>query len=418
MKIAIVNQYCDLILPPVQNSVGACTYGIARHLAKEADVQVFGLVQDGGPSREVEDQGVRYRLLAPTAMDRRIMYRFDRLAKFYRLFNGGMTIPPSAAGWVYPGYGRAVADAVAADGVDIVFFQHNSQYIPTVRRRANRAKLVLNVHHELYPQCNHRALARRFRHLDQVTAVSAFVADYVARNFPRVTPAPIPVSNGFDMTEFQAAPPQRSGGARIMYAGAVSPEKGVHVLVEAFRTVAGRFPDAHLDIFGSLSSRPLNEVFPQKGDPLLGELVKFYDSDYIAHLKGLLPPDMADRVTFRGNVPREELVRGYYEADIFAFPSLWNEGFGLPPIEAMAAGTPVVATRTGALTETVKDGQTGLLVDRNDPDALAEALCWILQNRGNAADMGQAARLETLAERSWGAAAKKLLEVFSELLAR
>lgn len=418
MKIAIVNQYCDLILPPVQNSVGACTYGVARHLAREADVQVFGLAQDGGPGREVECQGVRYRLLAPTRIDQHIMSRFDRLTKLYRPFNEGMTIPRSAAGWVYPSYGRAVADAVAVDRVDVVFFQHNSQYIPTFRRRAPQAKLVLNVHHELYPQCNHRMLARRFRHVDQMTAVSAFVADQVARSFPGVMPTPIAVSNGFDMDEFQADPLTRPSGGRIMYAGAVSPEKGVHVLIKAFCTVATRHPDTRLDIFGSLSSRPLYEVFPQKGDPLLPELRRFYDGDYIAHLKGLLPQHIADRVTFWGNVPRQDLVRGYYEADIFAFPSLWNEGFGLPPIEAMAAGTPVVATRTGALTETVKHGHTGLLVQRNDPDGLADAICQLLENKEKASQMGRVSRAAMRNERAWDTTAEKLLEIFSSLLAR
>lgn len=421
LKIAIVNQYCDLILPPVQNSVGACTYGIAPRLATEAEVQVFGLAQDGGPTLDFKDQGVRYRLLATSTADRLLMRNFDRLAMLYRPLNGGMTIPRSAAGWVHPGYGREVAQELARGAFDIVFFQHNSQYIPVVRSKNPHTKLVLNVHHELYPQCNHRVLAGRFRHLDRVTTVSDFVAQQVARSFPRIKPAPIVVSNGFETTEFEPSP-QRSGtkavGHRIMYAGAVSPEKGVHVLIEAFRIVASHLPTARLDIFGAQSSRPLNEIFPQQGDPLLSALMPFYQGNYIAHLKSLLPREMANRVAFRGNVPREELVRGYYEADVFAFPSLWNEGFGLPPIEAMAAGTPVVASRTGALTETVEDGRTGILVNRNDPRALAEALLDILQDSGRAATMGQSARDNILSERSWDAAATKLLKVFSALLNR
>lgn len=420
MKIAIVNQYCDTILPPVQNSVGACTYGIAQRLAKEAEVQVFGLTHDGGPSQDFMDQGVRYRLLAASIPDLMLMRKFNRLAKLYRPFNGGMTIPRSTAGWVFPGYGHKVAHELATGAFDIVFFQHNSQYIPTVRRRNPRAKLVLNVHHELYPQCNHRALARRFRHLDRVTAVSDFVAQQVARCFPEIKPAPIVVSNGIETKDFERSP-HRPGtqpvGHRIMYAGAVSPEKGVHVLIEAFRLVASQLPTARLDIFGALSSRPMNEIFPQRGDPLLSALAQLYQGDYIAYLKSQLPEEIADRVVFRGNVPREELVRGYFEADVFAFPSLWNEGFGLPPIEAMAAGTPVVATRSGALTETVEDGRTGILVDRNDPGALAEALLGLLQDSARAAAMGQVARGKILSERTWDSTATNLLELFHALLA-
>jgi glycosyltransferase involved in cell wall biosynthesis len=419
MKIAIVNQYCDIILPPFPNSVGACTYGIASRLATEAEVQVFGLNHDGGPTQDFMDQAVRYRLLAASALDLLLMRNFNRLAKLYRPFNRGMTIPRSAAAWVHPGYGHEVARELAREAFDIVFFQHNSQYIPVVRRGNPNAKLVLNVHHELYPQCNHRLLARRFRHLDRVTAVSDFVAQQVARCFPEIKPAPFTVSNGIETTEFEASP-QRSEtetvSHRIMYAGAVSPEKGVHVLIEAFRIVAPHFPTARLDIFGALSSRPLNEMFPQQGDPLLAELAPLYQSDYIAHLKSLLPEELGDRVAFRGIVPREELVRGYYEADVFAFPSLWNEGFGLPPIEAMAAGTPVVATRAGAMTETIEDGRTGILVDRNDPRALAGALFGLLQDRSKSSAMGQAARCKVLSERTWDITATKLLKVFNSLV--
>jgi glycosyltransferase involved in cell wall biosynthesis len=419
MKIAIVNQYCDTIMPPVQNSVGACTYGIASRLATAAEVQVFGLIHDGGPTQDFTDQGVRYRLLAASAPDLLLMRKFNRLAILYRPFNDGMTIPRSAAAWVHPGYGRKVADELARGAFDIVFFQHNSQYIPVVRRGNPHAKLVLNVHHELYPQCNHRLLARRFRHLDRVTAVSDFVAQQVARCFPEIKPAPFTVSNGIETTEFEASPQRSETEAvshRIMYAGAVSPEKGVHVLIEAFRIVAPHFPTARLAIFGAHSSRPLNEMFPQQGDPLLSELAPLYQGDYIAHLKNLLPEELGDRVAFRGNVPREELVRGYYEADVFAFPSLWNEGFGLPPIEAMAAGTPVVATRAGAMTETIEDGRTGILVDRNDPRALADALLGLLQDRGKSSAMGQAARCKVLSERTWDITATKLLKVFNSLM--
>jgi len=419
MKIAIVNQYCDIILPPVQNSVGACTYGIARRLATEAEVQVFGLTHDGGPTRDFMDQGVRYRLIAAPATDLWLMREFNRLAMLYRPFNSGMTIPRSAAGWVHPGYGHEVARELTGEAFDVVFFQHNSQYIQAVRCKNHRAKLVLNVHHELYPQCNHHVLSRRFRHLDRVTAVSDFVAQQVARSFPEISPAPITVSNGIETAEFEPSP-QRTGLKpvchRIMYAGAVSPEKGVHILIEAFRIVASHVPTARLDIFGPLSSRPLGEMFPQRGDLLLSDLAPLYQSDYIAYLKSLMSDEIAARVVFRGNVPREELVRGYYEADVFAFPSLWNEGFGLPPIEAMAAGMPVVASRTGAMSETVEHGRTGILVDRNDHRALSEALLELLQDSERAAAMGKAGRDKILSERTWDTTTTKLLKLFHSLL--
>ena len=53
-------------------------------------------------------------------------------------------------------------------------------------------------------------------------------------------------------------------------------------------------------------------------------------------------------------IPRPDLIERYYDADVFVFPPVWNEGFGIPPVEAMAAGIPVVASRSGAVVETVR----------------------------------------------------------------
>ena len=79
---------------------------------------------------------------------------------------------------------------------------------------------------------------------------------------------------------------------------------------------------------------------------------------YQAYLKSKLTPEVAEKVTFTGFVPRLDLVDRFYDADIFVFPPIWEEGFGLPPVEAMAAGTPVVGARSGALPETVIDGDS------------------------------------------------------------
>ena len=67
-----------------------------------------------------------------------------------------------------------------------------------------------------------------------------------------------------------------------------------------------------------------------------------------------------------------EALRYYDDADIFVYPSIF-ESFAIPPVEAMAAGLPVVASRVGGMQETIVHEHTGLLVAREDPDALASA---------------------------------------------
>ncbi len=81
---------------------------------------------------------------------------------------------------------------------------------------------------------------------------------------------------------------------------------------------------------------------------------------------------VAERVTFITRVSHVEALRYYDDADIFVYPSIF-ESFAIPPVEAMAAGLPVVASRVGGMQETIVHEQTGLLVAREDPDALASA---------------------------------------------
>ncbi len=86
---------------------------------------------------------------------------------------------------------------------------------------------------------------------------------------------------------------------------------------------------------------------------------------------------LADRVLFPGYVPAAELPAWYRAAEVFVYPSLY-EGFGLPPLEAMACGTPVITSNTSSLPEVV--GDAALLVDPYDVEAIAEALARLLED--------------------------------------
>jgi glycosyltransferase involved in cell wall biosynthesis len=101
--------------------------------------------------------------------------------------------------------------------------------------------------------------------------------------------------------------------------------------------------------------------------------------------------DLGDRVTFLGTIPRGELVERYRRAAIFCLPSR-QEGFGIVFLEAMACGKPVVAVRAAAVPETVVDGETGLLTDPDDPEALAQALFALLSDPDRRRAAGEAGR--------------------------
>jgi glycosyltransferase involved in cell wall biosynthesis len=119
------------------------------------------------------------------------------------------------------------------------------------------------------------------------------------------------------------------------------------------------------------------------------------------------------KVRFLGRVTDHELVTLYSMADIFTFPSFF-EGFGIPPIEAMACGAPVITSNTSSLPEVV--GDAALLVDPHNVDELAHAITRLLQNEQLRADLRlkgyQRAQLYT-----WERSAQKMLRIYEQLYA-
>src|SRR5205085_8452889 len=112
-------------------------------------------------------------------------------------------------------------------------------------------------------------------------------------------------------------------------------------------------------------------------------------------------------IVFTGYVPDDDLVALYNAADLFVSPSLF-EGFGLPPLEAMACGTPVVTSNTTSLPEVV--GDAALMVDPRDAEALAGAMSAVLGDDALRAQLSRRG-LERAAAFAGGARARTLLDV-------
>ena len=119
-------------------------------------------------------------------------------------------------------------------------------------------------------------------------------------------------------------------------------------------------------------------------------------------------------VKFTGRLTREELAQHYSAARIAVVPSLY-EGFGLPAAEAMACGTPIIATTGGALPEVV--GDAGILVPPERADALAVAIKQLLNDKQAQERFSEAGRKRVQEKFNWEQAARKTLEVYQEVLA-
>ncbi|HEX5474906.1 MAG TPA: glycosyltransferase, partial [Vicinamibacterales bacterium] len=125
---------------------------------------------------------------------------------------------------------------------------------------------------------------------------------------------------------------------------------------------------------------------------------------------------IGDRVTVVGRVGEGELVRWYRRAQALVSPSLY-EGFGLPAAEAMACGTPVIATNAGALPEVVADGETGVIVPRADERALAGAMASLLADPERGRRLGAAGRERVLERFTWHRNARALEALYAEVTA-
>jgi len=191
---------------------------------------------------------------------------------------------------------------------------------------------------------------------------------------------------GVDHERFRPRRPRCPVPGRIMTtASADVPLKGLLPLLEALAKVRVEQPDAHLVVVGRL--RP--------GSP-------------VAKRIGGLGLDGA--VRFVSGVSDERLTELFAEAAVAVVPSLY-EGFSLPAVEAMASGTPLVATTGGALPEVVgPSGRAGLLVPPGDPAALAEAVLAVLGSVGLAERLSAAGRERVLAHFTWEACARRTVE--------
>jgi len=128
--------------------------------------------------------------------------------------------------------------------------------------------------------------------------------------------------------------------------------------------------------------------------------------------------NLAGRVRTTGKIPTEEVVRAYQESEIAVVPSVY-EGFGFPAAEAMACATPVVATDGGALPEVVgKNGEAGLIVPKQDARALAKAIKLLLDNPHLRCQIAEKARKRILEKFSWEVSARKMLELYQEMIER
>jgi len=200
--------------------------------------------------------------------------------------------------------------------------------------------------------------------------------------------------------------------------GRISPEKGVHVLLDAFEIILRRYPNASLIIVGAEWILPREYLADLCLDRSVVEsLASFYANSYLLQLKKKLSPEAAKRVTFAGLVAHSDLPECYANADIYINPSYY-ESFGMSIIEAMAAGLPVVATRVGAVPDLISDGRNGLLVDAADPSAIADTVSKLFNSDTLRNSIASLSREMVHKQFSYDMICSALVEMYRDVLSR
>ena len=234
-----------------------------------------------------------------------------------------------------------------------------------------------------------------------IIAVSNGMRSDVLNTYPAIPAGRVRViHNGIDTTEYAPDPRtdvlERYGvdPARpsVIFVGRITRQKGVPVLLHA---AAGLDPAAQLVLCAG-----------QPDTPELAAEVEGLVADLRAARSGVIwIPEM---------LPKRAVIQLLSHATVFACPSLY-EPLGIVNLEAMACGTAVVASAVGGIPEVVSDGETGLLVPPDDPEALAVALNALLGDPARADAFGRAGRERAVAEFGWQAVAAQTADLYAEL---
>jgi len=210
------------------------------------------------------------------------------------------------------------------------------------------------------PALLRRLLAAPLLLAAHVVVNSRFSLDVLAGSFPSLRGKATVVYNGIaGPREPVAARDQIHGTARLLYIGRLSPRKGPAVALEALSILVGRGVDVRLDLVGS--------VFPGY-EWFADELTDLVATD----------PALRHRVTFHGFVP--DVWPQIALTDIVVVPSQFDEPFGNTAVEAVLAARPTVVSATSGLLEAAAGYESVLRVEPRRADALADAVCTILDN--------------------------------------
>jgi glycosyltransferase involved in cell wall biosynthesis len=426
-RIAVVCQPWDNVAPQSGSSIVIISYELARRLAGNSYVIVYGRRGPRQKRSEMDGASIEFKRLRVLQIPHAIVeISLGILSCYFK-----KRINHMFSYLYHPLYALRVALNIMASKCDIVLVYNFLQFASIIKLFNPSTKICLSMQCEWLTQFDTPATERRLRNIDLIIACSDYITERTRARFPDIAARCHTVYNGVDTDRFcpkQDLASQSDGTERLLYVGRLSPEKGVHVLIQAFRILAESRPRLRLDLVGASNALHYLYLCPDPHDRANASLEGFFGvglSDMVWRQLVLrdrsYPADLAaeaagdDRIISHGGVLQTDTIDFYRRAAALVFPSVWSEPAGLPTFEAQACGTPVVSTFSGGIPEYVLHGQTGILVARGEAEELATAISRVLDNPALARAMSEAGRQRAVECFSWDVVSRRLADLLESV---
>lgn len=310
-------------------------------------------------------------------------------------------------------YMKQVASRIKKNKPDLILIENRPSFVSIVRKACKDIPIVLNMHSHVFASrkvISPLRMKKVKKQVDCFITNSNYLRRYLIKKHGISKQKIHAVHLGVDVatyslskegqkiiSEKREALGYKQHHRVMMYAGRLMHEKGIHLLIHAFKQIAKRDQHARLLIVGG-KGYGNNE-----------------ENKYVRYLKKLAKP-LKEKVRFVNFIPSKQMPEWYHICDIVATPSVWNEPFCRVNIEGMAAGKPILTSTKGGIGEVVEHNETGYLIP---PKEWVKTIPDLWEKMWNSASF-----FTTFASRSilraseftWEKTANEYLEVFSKAI--
>ncbi len=426
MKIAIVNQPWDKSpgYGGIRTSTEVYTYNIAARFARDHQTIVYCSGRKLSTRIEVENyEGIEFRAIPGTSIERRVNIPIQKLFEA-TITRRDTRRPFLSSRFFFMAYAQQIAYDLRQQRVDVVQVNNFYQFIPAIRAQNPKIKIVLSMLCEWLSQLTDPQVERAVAMTDVIVCVSDHVRDRAIARFPQYKDRFVSTWAGVQIPdqawELPAGTPDRK--KQILFVGRISPEKGVHIMVDAFKKIHKERPDTELVLIGAKGSAPADFIVTLSDDPKVKALMEFYDLEggrdiYFDAIDQRITADVRPFIHFTGPKPHAEVIAAYSNADVVLNASL-SDAFPFPVVEAMARGVPMVASAVGGIPEAVIDGETGYLFEPGNAEQLAAAMLKMLGDDVARVRMSAKARQRIADKFTWDHTAQRLVAQFERAVGK